>query len=695
MRHASLVRLWALCALTALMPPSHAQDDEPRAVEVQEALTVEASGTRRLPLPDAWEATAPRREGAVTYRVDLPSEALRERPAALFIPRAGPAVRVLVNGSLLLDTVATNEERTSLTRAEQRAEQRALAGLARGPLLLPLPIALLKGDGNLAEIEIIGGPGRDAGLSRVWVGPLAELAPRHRVLVRHEVYGTWVVTTAALVMGVLALLLAFRTQRGVYACFGAASLLWSWRVSGPPGEEWGVWWPLGSVFFHASYAWFVVLMALYALSAAGVDRPRVRQAIVAWGGIALLLSIGLWFFEAPLLRTLLLGGTLAIVLWLTGVLLYAAWRLRTLAAALLAGAAAVSLAVGARDFWIFRMQHDYGALTWTRYTILLLLAVLAWLLVDEFARSATALGDLNRELADRVARKERELERSFEASREGERQQAVLAERDRILREMHDGLGGRLVGAMALAAQVERQSAPPQDGRVRSVDEPLRELRLTLDDCLVELRIALDSLETDRPLVEALAALRFRVEPALRAAGVRLVWQIGDEAGDAMLPPGDTLHVLRIVREALTNVIKHAQASVVWLRLFEREGGGLRLVVADNGLPQRGGPGEQVGEQGSLPLFVPAITAAGRGLANMERRASALGAALSSGPEGEGWEVRLDLPELAVDATPGVRRAPLAGASAATRAATQAAESELDGAPVATPPVQLDLRPVD
>jgi len=611
------------------------------AVEVREALAVDAAGSRRVALPDAWEATAPRRDGGVLYRVDLPSQAMRNRPVVLFIPRAGPAVRVQVNGSTLLDTVAGSDA--------QRAEQRALAGLARGPLLITLPVAVQKGEDNLAEIEVVGGPGRDAGLSTVWVGPLSELAPRHRTLMRHEVMGGWVVGTAALVMGVLALLLAFRTRRGVYACFGAASLLWAWRVSGPPGSDWGIWWPVGSVLFHASYAWFVVLMALYALSAAGFERPRAQRAMVGWAGFALLLSLGLWAFEAPVLRTVMLGGSLAIVVWVSALLLLAAWRLRTLAAVLLAATALVGLAVGARDFWVFRMQHDYGALAWSRYTILLLLVVLAWLLVDEFARSATALGGLNRELTERVARKESELQRSFEATREGERQQAALAERDRILREMHDGLGGRLVGAMALAAQVERQSLPPEGGQPRAVDEPMRDLKLALDDCLVELRIALDSLETDRPLVEALAALRFRVEPTLRAAGVRLVWQIADAAGSAALTPADTLHVLRIVREALTNVIKHAQASVVWLRLDVREDGGLRLAVADNGLPQRD---SAEGEQESLPLFVPAITASGRGLANMNRRANALGAVLASGPQGEGWEVRLELPLSAFQAPP-------------------------------------------
>jgi signal transduction histidine kinase len=126
----------------------------------------------------------------------------------------------------------------------------------------------------------------------------------------------------------------------------------------------------------------------------------------------------------------------------------------------------------------------------------------------------------------------------------------------------------------------------------------------------------------------------------LRAAGVRLVWQVSDAASEVELPAGDTLHVLRIVREALTNVIKHAQATVAWLRLEAVEDGALLLAVIDNGLKQRSADDSQ-----PMPLFVPdSIVHGGRGLANMRRRATALGAELESGPHPEGWAVTLRLP---------------------------------------------------
>ncbi len=617
----------ALATALALAACGAAPPGGGTAVELRAALLAEGHAEAPIALPDTWEASAPRRDGRVRYRLELPDAALRAEQSAIYIPRAGNALRVQVNGqSLLALGVGPGDG--------------VLADTSRTPVWLPLPPALLRPSGNRMEIELIGQPRRDAGLSTVWVGPLAELEPLYRARLDNEVRGAWVVSAAATVMGALALLLALRARSFVYACFGAGSLLWAWRMTGPPEGGSGVWAALSLVLYHASYAWFVVLMSLYALAAVGRDGPTERRVLGAWAAAALGLAAAVWVFNAPGLRTLLLAGTLANVLGLFAALAVTALRSRATPALLLAAAAGISVAVGARDFLVFRVFYDYGALTWSRYTILLLLAVLAWLLVDEFARSAAALRGMNAVLRDRVAQKEQELTAAFAQSREQERRQAVLAERDRILREMHDGLGGRLVGALALTAQAMRQ--PPAADEAAGA-EPLRELKLALDDCLVELRLALDSLEADqRPLIEALAELRFRVEPSLRAAGVRLVWQVDEAASGAELPPGDTLHVLRIVREALTNVLKHAQATVVWLRLAPREDedGGLRLEVLDNGLQRSVGQ-----EQAPLPLFVPAASAqGGRGLANMQRRAAALGAALVSGPQPEGWGVTLDLP---------------------------------------------------
>jgi signal transduction histidine kinase len=629
--NARLLRLALLC-LAALLtggcdPTRHAPPDG--VWRLTEATLFEPGAQpREVVLPDAWEATAPARAGEVSYRVELPDDLLATRQLAVHVPRVGNAYRLLLNGASLVDA------RWPPTGEPEPDSEFQGAG---GPVLVPLPGALLRAKGNVLDIEVQGAPQRESGLSQVWVGPLVTLQPLHDGVLRQRVQGGWVISAAATVMGLLALLLAWRARSIGYACFGAASLLWAWRVVVPASGT-GAWHGVHTVLFQASYAWFVVLMALYALDTIGRRTRKRALALAGWAGTALLLTLAGWGFNLPLLRTLVLAGNLLLTLAVGVVLVRAAWRERQVPAMLLSAAALFALLLGLRDFWVFRVLHEYGAITLGRYSIFGLLAVLAWMLVDEFIRSTQGLRRLNRELQDRIADRERELEAAFELTRGRERQQAALGERDRILREMHDGLGGRLVAALALTGQLTPPPAPPETPSLPMPLDPVRELRMTLDDCLVELRLALDSLESDqRPLLEALAEMRFRVEPSLRAAGVRLVWQVGEAVAETQLPAGDTLQVLRIVREALTNVLKHAQATVVWLRLepaaLDDGAAALRLAVIDNGLQQRG-PGDDEG----------APRRGGRGLTNMRKRAEAVGAQIDSGPQAGGWEVALLLP---------------------------------------------------
>ena len=83
--------------------------------------------------------------------------------------------------------------------------------------------------------------------------------------------------------------------------------------------------------------------------------------------------------------------------------------------------------------------------------------------------------------------------------------------------------------------------------------------------------------------------------------------------------------------------------SFVWLQLEPLRGEGsrvgLRLRVVDNGVQSR----LDTAEGDVLPLFVPSSMSRGRGLANMERRAEAIGALLTSGPREEGWTVTLEI----------------------------------------------------
>src|SRR5690606_33606667 len=111
----------------------------------------------------------------------------------------------------------------------------------------------------------------------------------------------------------------------------------------------------------------------------------------------------------------------------------------------------------------------------------------------------------------------------------------------------------------------------------------------------------------DLPL--ALGTWRERAGPQLRTAGLELIWQVRDVPALSGMGPAHVLDVLRIVQEAVTNAIKHANARRLWITTTHaREG--IHLSICDDG-----------------PGFEP--RGPGNGIANMHRRAARLGANLS------------------------------------------------------------------
>jgi signal transduction histidine kinase len=220
-----------------------------------------------------------------------------------------------------------------------------------------------------------------------------------------------------------------------------------------------------------------------------------------------------------------------------------------------------------------------------------------------------------RQRADELARS---LRREQERAQEAIRQQDILTERQRVTRDLHDGLGSTLVSTLVA---LERGAVSAE-----AVPAILRE-------CVDDLRIVIDSLELSEPdLVVLLGSLRHRLGPRLESAGLSLRWEVDDLPRLSWLGPSHTLQVMRIVQEALTNVLKHARARSVRLATSSTRGEQgaecATILIEDDG-----------------PGFDVASAATGRGLKNLKLRAQQLGGALEirSLPE-MGTSVRLSLP---------------------------------------------------
>ncbi|HSN73531.1 MAG TPA: GAF domain-containing protein [Anaerolineae bacterium] len=158
------------------------------------------------------------------------------------------------------------------------------------------------------------------------------------------------------------------------------------------------------------------------------------------------------------------------------------------------------------------------------------------------------------------------------------RQTAVLEERYRLSREMHDGVAQTLG---YLGMQAERIEGMVDRGESERLPAELKELRQVIAEAYLDLRETIDGLRltVDQPGGFA-GALHAHVEDFTRRSGLPVDCSCVEAPPD--LPPEVALHLLRITQEALANVRRHANAGHVWVSLA-RENGSLELTISDDG----------------------------------------------------------------------------------------------------------------
>jgi signal transduction histidine kinase len=214
--------------------------------------------------------------------------------------------------------------------------------------------------------------------------------------------------------------------------------------------------------------------------------------------------------------------------------------------------------------------------------------------------------------------------RTAESSREASAREAVLEERRRIARELHDVVAHHVsvMGVLATGARRALHRDP------ESADEALATIEATGRATLREMRRLLDVLrndgESDAVLQPGLAGLEALVEQ-VREAGLDV--ELVVRGTPRPLGPGIDLTVYRIVQEGLTNALKHAGPASATVSLDFRPTA-IALRVDDNGAGS--------GARTDYP---------GHGLVGMRERVSLYGGTLRSGPRGaEGYSVAADIP---------------------------------------------------
>lgn len=224
----------------------------------------------------------------------------------------------------------------------------------------------------------------------------------------------------------------------------------------------------------------------------------------------------------------------------------------------------------------------------------------------ELALALKKSDSYNTQLTHEVAMQADKLKQQYDDILYLEKQQLLSDERSRLISDMHDGTSGQIVSIIA-GLKSEKLSS---EQCIQQLEYCVRDLRLILD--------SMNPQATD-DLASALALFRQRINPLLDAAGLKTHWKTAHISDEIRCTPHELLNVFRILQEALTNVIKHADADAdadeVTVCAKENEKN-IALLIIDNGV-------------GMSPNTDISINTFGYGYTSMQKRARSIQAELS------------------------------------------------------------------
>jgi len=204
--------------------------------------------------------------------------------------------------------------------------------------------------------------------------------------------------------------------------------------------------------------------------------------------------------------------------------------------------------------------------------------------------------------------------------------EAIIEERRRIAREIHDGVAQSL-SYLNLKTKLVSDSVAAQN-TVQALTE-LGDIRKVVQDTYEDIRESIDQLGTEIRNLPITPALANYTREFGHNNGIRV--QFDAPRGFPQLSPVAELQLLRITQEALTNVRRHALATEVGVKL-EKNPQAVELIIKDNG-------------QGFVLSDLEKSPPGYHGLNIIKERAEGLGGSLNiSTAPGEGTEVRVSLP---------------------------------------------------
>jgi signal transduction histidine kinase len=602
---AKIVLITALCTtVQAAHPFSKIQIDRAEfALSSEERPPGESAAWTPITLPDEWRRTNPRFSRQGWYRMNVtfvqPPSGIH---AVLIKYRRSHRIDYFVNGNLVggsLDVTTTYRRGT----------------LLRTPVYITVPPSMLRSGQNVLHVRMQGTSAETAmhGLGPVTFGRARDVRKDYIDVVEQESAALSAIFGVAFAAGLIAmcLWLARRSDR-VMLLLALTCLAWAFAAAWhQPLRSLELPLPIYrmlEVFMSYGLPSLAVMLCLRTLD---LRWPRFEAAL--WAYLVVQTALPLWGLSSHESRLVWEGANTALLLiGLTVVVAFAQRPLRWVVYLQIATLFLMALLMFS-EFMRFFGWIDIESPIVRHYHAPLMIVGIGIAIFAEHVLAVWRAENMNVELERRVADKTREIEANHARVEEATRELALAGERQRIVTDMHDGLGASLVGLLRYVQTTHKDFHVEQ----------------CVKEALQELRIAIDALEPSaRDLASVLGNLRYRLAPLLEKTAARLDWKVAELPSISGLEPWGVFALQRIVLEAVANAVRHSHTRHIALAARGATGGGVEICVEDDGAS-----------------FDAAQWSSGSGTHNMHTRAARIGATLEiSSRIGAGTVMRLMIP---------------------------------------------------
>lgn len=493
------------------------------------------------------------------------------QPMAAYLPLVNMNAALYLNGHFLSSTGHFSEPMSRFWHT---------------PVIFPLPDSQLNSGENTLQIRLKASPPNDlTQLGRVFTGEedIARQMYAKDYFFNHTLH--LMAMSTSFFLGFIVLYLWFLRRQDEYLFFSLACLSWGTTalnvvIHEPPIPTLFWEWLMNSSVSLAGIFIAMFLRRMMKIPYSLADHLIIGSSIF-FCCILLLVPQSWFFIVAHIWHAIAIGfGVYAVVLLVRGLR-----QLHGLHSSILASGFFIVAGFAIHDLFTQIGVLPSSERFWLDYSVPVLMLAIAIVLIRRFVEASRGLEEVNATLEQRIAEAEARIEQDYQTIIQLRTQAAIHDERQRIYGDLHDELGAKLLSL------VYKSESDEQRQLARQAMNGLREI------------VSCNQQELD---IDWLAKLRQESLQRFANTGMTLTWQQSQKRWAQGSDANRMLQLSSIMREALTNAIKHGDGQTVHIRVWQRCDH-LWMSVRNRGSD------------------VEALTATGNGKRHMQRRIESLG----------------------------------------------------------------------